>query len=76
MTSFILVLLTLDVRTGDFVKADVIGTPYATLEGCIREAIGHGPQRSTGEAANVLVCSPDERSYTRVPPVSGSSVTS
>ncbi len=71
MGPFFLILLTLDVKTGDLVKSDVVGRPYASLDDCMRAAIGRGPQQSDGKVANVLVCKPDEQhSYaaTRISP--------
>ncbi len=61
MGPFFLILLMLDVKTGELVKSDVIGRPYASLEDCTRAAIGLGPQQSDGKVANVLVCKPDEQ---------------
>jgi hypothetical protein len=62
--SFLLILLTLDVRTGDFVRSDVVGTPYASIVDCLDAAIERGPQKSTGSTAKMLVCRPAADAFT------------
>jgi hypothetical protein len=54
--SFLLILLTLDARTGDLVRAEVVGTPYTSIADCVGAAIERGPQRSAGPMAQMLVC--------------------
>lgn len=64
MGSFLLILLTLDVRTGDLVKSDVVGTPYASMVDCVDAAIERGPQKSAGPVAKMLVCRPAADAFT------------
>lgn len=72
MESFLLILLTLDVKTGDLVRSDVVGTPYSSIVDCIDAAIERGPQKSTGPVAKMLVCRAADDAVThdlRAPPV-------
>ena len=63
MGPFFLVLLTLNPRTGDLVNTTVVSAPYQSITECMRAAIDRGPQKTNGDAANMLVCRAAGRDY-------------
>jgi hypothetical protein len=72
MESFLLILLTLDARTGGLVRSDVVGSPYTSMVECMDAAIKQGPQKATGPVAKMLVCRAADDAFThdlRGPPV-------
>ena len=56
MGPFFLVLLTLNPHTGDLTSTSVVGAAYQSIAECMRAAIERGPQKTTGDSANLLVC--------------------
>jgi hypothetical protein len=64
MGPFFLILLTLDPRTGDFVKSTVVGESYASIRACMNEAIERGPRKTADDRATLLVCQAAGGEYT------------
>lgn len=56
MESFLMILLTLDARTGEAVHAAAVGPTYHSMDACVHAAIDRGPLRSKGHNARTLVC--------------------
>ena len=56
MGPFLLVLLTLNPRTGELTGSTVVGRPYVGITECMRAAIDQGPQHSAGGSVGVWVC--------------------
>ena len=60
MGTFLLVLLTLNPRSGDLLSSAIVGEPYASITDCMRAAIDQGPLKAAGGKAYLLVCRPAE----------------
>lgn len=56
MGPFLLVLLSLNPRTGDYISSTVVGDPYQSIGECMQAAINRGPAKTNDSKATVLLC--------------------
>jgi hypothetical protein len=61
---FMLVMLTVNAHTGSVTGYEVMGEPYATIYGCMRQAIARGPQKAGAGVVHVFSCRFDESAVT------------
>lgn len=56
MRSFLLMLLTLNPHTGEVLRSAPVGTPFPSIDDCMRSAVERGPQQSDQYQIQMLVC--------------------
>jgi len=59
MHHLVLILITLNVRTGAFLKSQIVERSFASEAKCMQALLARGPQRSNGGTVDVLVCGSD-----------------
>ena len=59
MGHLVLILITLNVRTGEFLKSQVVERSFESEAKCMEALLARGPQRPQGETVGVLLCGSD-----------------
>lgn len=68
MSPFLLILLTLDARTGSLISSTVMRDPYQSFKECMLVAIDQGPRKSVNGRASLMVCQAAGSRYSQALP--------